>query len=166
MYCNTTCVNLKERFAKRYRVEMEESYFADRGVGARLPDPWLMIVPCRYGHIFPHGGATLAASVDGHTNVAGVLQRLPCCRVHQVGDDGELTVVFNVGDFPKVAKIIRPRRRRQTSPAEQERLRAIGFGKGSQVHSKVEPTAQGCVSMPLADSEHLPLQRGLFDSVR
>ena len=66
----------------------EESYFADRGDGARAEDPWLMIVPCRYGHVFPHGGNLLAASVDGHPNVAGVLRRLPCCRVHQDGDFG------------------------------------------------------------------------------
>ena len=117
-----TCINLKERFGQQYRVTYEESYYADRGVGARATDPWLMIVPCRFGHIFPHGGDRLAASVDGHPNVAGALRRLPCCRVHQDGDFGELTVLFDVADFDKVVQIMRPRRRRQVSAAERERL--------------------------------------------
>jgi len=51
-----TCINLKELLGRRYRVTYEESYRADHGPGARTADPWLMIVPCRYGHIFPHGG--------------------------------------------------------------------------------------------------------------
>jgi hypothetical protein len=103
-----TCINLKERFGRRFKVVYEESYCADRGNVARAEDPWLMIVPGRYGHIFPHGGSLLAASVDGYRKVAGKLRRLPCCRVHQDGDDGELTVVFDVDDFGKVARIIRP----------------------------------------------------------
>jgi hypothetical protein len=44
---------------------------------------------------------------------------LRCCRVHQDGDFGELTVVFNVADLPKLARIMRPRRRRQISEAEK-----------------------------------------------
>ena len=72
-----TCINLKVQFGKQYRVISED---------VRVADPWLMVIPCRYGHIFPHGGNTLAASVDGHTNVAGVLRRL--YRVHQDGTSG------------------------------------------------------------------------------
>ena len=76
------CINLKERFGRRFRIAYEESYCAERGDGARADDPWLMIVPCRYGHIFPYGSNLLAASVNAHSNVAGALRRLPCCRVH------------------------------------------------------------------------------------
>jgi hypothetical protein len=136
------CINLKELFGRQYRVTYEESYRADRGDGARAADPWLMIVHGRYGHIYPFGGNLLAASVDGHPNVAGLLRRLPCCRIHQDGDFGELTVLFEVGDFAKVAKIIRPRRRRQVSPEQRERLRGMGFLKGPQVHVDVQPTAR------------------------
>ena len=66
-----TCVNLRECYGARYRVAYEASYHADHGPGARAPDPWLMIVPCRFGHLFPHGGSTLAASVDGFPKIAG-----------------------------------------------------------------------------------------------
>ena len=135
------CVNLKERFGKQYRVRYEESYYADHGERARGADTWLMILLCKYGHIFPHGGTTLAASVDGHTNVAGRMKRLSCCRVQQDGDDGELTVLFDVADFPKVAAVMRPRRRRRISQAERDRLRAMGFQHGQKLHSHVQPTA-------------------------
>jgi hypothetical protein len=141
----SACVNLKERFGGRFKVRSEESYRADRGDGARAEDPWMMILPCGYGHIFPHSGSLLAASVDGHSNVAGMLRRLPCCRVHQDGDFGELTVLFDVADLAEVAKIMRPRRRRQVSAAERARLVGMGFKKtGAQAHVDVEPTARGC----------------------
>jgi hypothetical protein len=117
-----TCINLKERFGRRFKVEYEASYLADRGDGARAADPWLMIVPCRYGHIYPHGGNLLAASVDGYPKVAGVLRRLACCRVYQDGDFGELTVLFDVADFGRVAKVMRPRRRRQVTAEQRETL--------------------------------------------
>ena len=159
------CINLKERFGRRYRVTYEESYRADRGDSARAADPWLMIVPCRYGHIFPHGGNMLAASVDGHPNVAGVLRRLPCCRVHQDGDFGEVTIVFDVGDFAKVARIIRPRRRRQVSAVERERLRGMGFPKGAQANVDVQPTARGCEVGGQDGPEHLLPQRRLFNAL-
>jgi hypothetical protein len=126
------CTNLKAIFGHRHRVAYEESYRADRGDGARATDPWLQIIPCRYGHIFPHGGNLLAASVDGHPNVAGVLRKLPCCRVHHDGDFGELTVVFDVDHFDDVAAVIQPRRRRQVSTAERDRLRSMGFHKVAQ----------------------------------
>jgi len=159
----STLVNLRERFGRRYRVEHEESYVADHGVGARVNDPWLQIIPCRFGHVFPHGGSTLAASVDGFPKIAGRLKRLSCCRVHQDGDFGELTVRFDVADFAKVARIMRPRRRRQVSLRERERLRAMGYQKGSQPHVEEQYSDRTCVSEGQTESEHLSGQRGLFD---
>ena len=157
-----SCIDLKARFDKRYRVVYEESYYADHGDGARREDPWLMILLCRYGHIFPHGGTTLAASVDGHPNVAGQLRRLKCCRVHQDGDHGELTARFDVADFAEVAQIMRPRRRRLVSAEQRERLRAMGFKKGSQSYYKSDPTARGGVPGPQGDPEYLLRQTALF----
>jgi len=155
-------VNLRERFGRRFRVEYEESYHAERGADARADDPWLMIIPCRFGHIFPHGGSTLAASVDGFPKIAGRLKRLACCRVHHDGDFGELTVLFDVADFAKVARIMRPRRRRQVSPRERERLRAMGYKKGAQPHVDVQYSGRTGVPEGRADPEHLPRQLGLF----
>ncbi len=156
-------VDLRKQLGRRYRVEHEESHRAEYGPHARVDDPWLMIIPCRYGHVFPHDCTTLAASVDGFPKVAGRLRRLACCQVHQDGDFGELTVLFEVADFPEVAKIMRPRRRRQLSPTERERLRAVGFKKGPQTHVDVQQTARRCVSEGQADQEPVPRQRVLFD---
>ena len=159
------CIDLKERFGRRYRIGYDESYHAEHGLNARIHDPWLMIVVCKFGRIFPHGGTTLAASVDGYPKVAGRLRRLSCCRVHQDGDFGELTVVFHVADFPKVAKILRPRRRRQVSPRERERLRAMGFKKGSQPHVDVQYSGRACNPGPQGDSEPVRRQLALFADV-
>lgn len=53
MKTTPSCSNLRERFGRRYRIEREESC-------GRIDDPWLLVIVCRFGHIFPHGGNILA----------------------------------------------------------------------------------------------------------
>ena len=113
------CVNLRERFGKRYRVRHEESFRAE---GRRVACPELMILLCKYGDIYPWGGQMLAASVDGHPKIAGKLRQLECVEVVQDGDFGELTAAFDVDDFAKVAKVMRPRRRRQVTPEQRAEM--------------------------------------------
>jgi hypothetical protein len=113
------CINLKERFGKRYRVVHEESWHAE---GRRLACPELMILLCKYGHVFPWGGQVLGASVQGYPRIAAKLRRLECVKVVQDCDFGELTATFDVDDFPKVAKIMRPRRRRQVTPEQRAEM--------------------------------------------
>ncbi len=131
----------------------EESYFAEHGQTARVDDPWLQVLLCKHRHIYPHYGSLLAASVDGHPNVAGVLRRLRCCKVHQDGDFGELTVTFDVSDFDKVAAIMHTWRRRQVSESERERLRLIGLKNRFQAGVDVEHTPRPCVGIGLGDSK-------------
>jgi len=159
------CINLRQRFGHRYKVVYEESYVAQYGAKARVEAPWLMIVLCQHGHLYPFGGTLLAASVDGHPNVAGVLRRLPCCRVHQDGDFGELTVVFDVVDFPKVAEIMKPRRRRVLSDEARQALVQANQATRFQprrhgVQSDLE--ARPCVPEPRVDPEALRRQTPLF----
>jgi hypothetical protein len=120
------CLDLAACLGHRYLIRYEESYLVQK---IQADAPWLKIIPCRYGHIFPHGGTVLAASVDGRPKIAGTLRRLPCCRVHQDGDFGELTVIFDFVDFDQVAKIMRPHRRPQISEDQRvamaDRMRAI-----------------------------------------
>jgi hypothetical protein len=127
------CVNLKAIFGQRYRVCHDESFAAER---RREDCPELMVLLCRYGHIFPHGSNMLGASVDGFPKVAGALRRLKCCRVHQDGDFGELTFLFDVGEFATVARIMQPRRRRRLSETQRSKLAEAGaktrFGNGVQ----------------------------------
>ena len=162
-------LNLKARFGRRLKVEYEESYFAEYGPGARVEDPVLMVVACKWGEIHPAGGTTLAASVGGYPKVAGRLRRLKCCRVHQEGDHGELTVTFDVADFAKITKIMRPRRRRQvnlTPEQRQEVARRLREGRerASQpvVQGRLAPRRD--VSGPQGDSERIGRQLALFDA--
>lgn len=117
------CIDLKERFGDRFRVTYEDSYYAQYGPNARTEDPWYMVIPCKWGHVYPAGPDTLAASVDGYPRIAARLKRLRCCRVHQDGDFGELTVLFDVVDFDKVAKIIRPHRKRRWTEEQKQQAR-------------------------------------------
>ena len=114
------CVDLRKRFGKTYRIINDES-----AQGPRDRDPWVATIPCTKGHIYPQGGARLAAFRErGPT--AQRLKRLPCVQVQCDGDDG-VAVVFDVADFDAVAAIMKPRRRRSLSPeqrqAASERLR-------------------------------------------
>jgi len=119
------CIHLRERFGDRYKVRYEESYYAERGPHARGDDPWLQIIPCRRGHIFPHGGELLAASTDAAGPAAKRLKALPGVKVHQDGSDG-VTVLFPVERFDQVADIMHPRRRRIVSEKERARLKRMG----------------------------------------
>jgi hypothetical protein len=161
------CIDLAEQFGRRYRVEYEESYFAQYGRRARVNDPWLKVLVCRHGEIYPFGGNTLAASVDGHPKLAGRLRRLGCCRVVQDGDLGELTATFDVVDFRKVAKVMRPRLRRELTAEQRaeligrlDRHRSRSTPKGPTEGQFTAHTRE--VAVP-DDPGALCRQMGLFD---
>jgi hypothetical protein len=122
-----SCVNLRKRYGRKYIIRYEESYWAERNK-AGTDDPWMQIIPARFGHFCPWDGERIAASVDGHPNIAATLRRLPGVQIVQDGDFGELTVAFRPERFPAVAAIMRPYRRRKPMTPEQrvaaaERLR-------------------------------------------
>ena len=159
------CINLKRRFGRRYRVTYEESYRVEHGSRVVQEVPELLVLLCRYGEVFPHGGNLLGASVGGHPNVAGRLRRIKCCRIHQDGDFGELTVLFDAADFRKVAKIMRPRRRRQITPEQKvELVRRLHPDRELPAQGSIhgQPTAHTCVPTASPDSEPVPTQLPLF----
>ena len=130
------CIDLQASFGKRFKLGYEASYNAERGEHARTPDPWLRILLCRHGHIYPYGGTKLAACTNLRGPVARALAKLPCCYVHQNAVDG-VTVLFDVADFPQVATLLKPRRKRQLSAEQAARLVEAGrlyrFSAGAQV---------------------------------
>ena len=101
------CINLKRRFGDRFKVKYEESYYAQYGPHARIEDPCYMILLCRHGHVYPHGGESLAASTDRRGSIAKRLAGLDCVTVVQDGDDG-ITATFGAGDFDRIAEIMKP----------------------------------------------------------
>jgi hypothetical protein len=106
------CINLRERFPK-YQIEYDPAH-------KRGDDPWMQVIPCHYGHIYPQGGELLAVATNGR-KVGLKLAKLPGVTVLQDGDDG-MNIAFPITALPKVAAIMKPRRRRKVTEKERERL--------------------------------------------
>ncbi|MFH1923803.1 MAG: hypothetical protein ABIP48_28425 [Planctomycetota bacterium] len=129
------CINLKERFGDRFKIDVDESYYAERPEFRKAEEPWLQLLLCRHGHICPWGGSQLAACTNGRGPVANRLKALPFTTVAQEGDDG-VNVLFDVAHFDQVAEIMKPRLRRRLSPEQRQRLAVAGakyrFSPGAQ----------------------------------
>jgi len=142
------CINLKEMFGERFKIDVEESYYAERPEFRAAELPWLMMIPCQNGHICPWGGSNLAACTNGSGAIAKRLKDLSFTTVAQDGADGA-NVVFDVAHFDQVAEIMLPRRRRRLSPEARQRLAEAGaktrFGHGTQSDSEARPCVpEGC----------------------
>jgi hypothetical protein len=103
-----TCIDLRDHFGNRYRTVYEDSYWAERGDTARVHDPQLLTIPCKFGDVYPHGRELLGASTNRRGKIAKRLAALPSVRVVQDGDDG-INVVFHVSAFTEVAAILKPK---------------------------------------------------------
>ena len=112
------CINLKESFGDVFKVEHEESHG-----GKTSDDPWLMILPCQHGNIYPHGGDELGASTSKNGKIATQLRNTPGVTVQQDGNDG-VNVTFNPDLFSRVAQIMKPHRRRKLSRDHRQTLDA------------------------------------------
>jgi hypothetical protein len=119
------CINLRERFARQYRVTFDPAYDR-RDVPRDKLDPWMMQIPCRGGvTLYPHGGDLLAIEVDYHPKAARRLRGMGL-RCTQDGDH-EKTFVFPVDDFVRVAEVVKPRKRRLTEGQRQAAALPGGF---------------------------------------
>jgi hypothetical protein len=120
-----TCIDLNERFANDYRVRHEDDRETRLG-----HDPWHYVIRCDHGEIYPHGAEMLGAATNKRGPIAKRLAALRCVKVTQDADDG-VNVVFHVDDFPAVAAVMRPKRRRRLSPEQRaecsDRLRLYHF---------------------------------------
>jgi len=128
-----TCIDLQQRFGRRYRIGFE----ADGATKAQWPReewPWLMELRCHRGKVYPHGGELLQAYTDRRA-IGRMLRALPCV-LHAKGDD-ETVIRFHVDHIDAVLAILKPYRRRQLSEAQKkqqaERLAAFRFGKSAAV---------------------------------
>jgi hypothetical protein len=147
------CVNLRERFGRRYRIAYEESYHVQYGPHARVEDPWLQIIPCQRGHIYPWGSSTLAASTNGRGPTARKLAALPFATVHQDGDDG-VTVLFPMERFPEVAELMHPKRRRQMTEEQRQAAakRLAVVGTKFRFRPGVQSDSEGQTSVAAAET--------------
>ena len=120
-------MDLKELFGDRFRLEVEESYYAERPEFRREEEPWLTQIVCQYGHIGVWGGNLLVASTNKAGTVARRLKALPFVQVAQDGGDG-VNVTFDLEHFEAVAEIMKPRKRRPAF-AEQRAAELVEAGR-------------------------------------
>lgn len=110
--------DLEALYGHKYKITLEEAYYAERPEFRQQEKVWHMLIPCKYGTIGPWGTDTLVASTFGPGAIANRLKRLSGVTVWQDGDDG-VSVVFLVPMFQTIAKIIRPRSKRRLSESER-----------------------------------------------
>ena len=84
----TRCTNLKELFEDRFKLNFDESYYAERAEFRREEEPWLLQIPCQNGHIGVWGDDLLVASTNTAGSVAKRLKTLPFAETVQDGSDG------------------------------------------------------------------------------
>lgn len=138
-----TCVNLKERFGSKWRIGYDPVYRP-----GEKPDPWMMLIVCRYGEIGPHGDNQLRWDCDGYGKVRAKMKRLACTEVwsevYTEGDD-DICVLFDVANIDQVARVVKPRSRRVLTDEERQRLAEMGFQghrKGPQGGHRRPPGTQ------------------------
>lgn len=119
------CIDIS-KFGYAYAVERDPAYKAEYGHKACVHDPWLLLIPCRHGHIYPHGGSRLAISLDpGHDRLKMRLLAIGC-TLHQDSDDDGATLLFDAAILGRVAKVVKPKRRPRLSVDERKRRSELG----------------------------------------
>ncbi len=118
------CVDLRNTFGNRYRYDWDEAYWDERPEFRAVEAPWLQIIPCKFGKIFPWGRRNLAAFCDAGGSKRRELEHLSCVEIAQGGTPGtEVIVKFDVADIEQVAEVLRARRPRQYSAKTKAMLK-------------------------------------------
>ena len=143
------CVDLRTLAGNRYRLSRDEAYAAECGERAQTVDLWLLQIPARFGHFYPHSDTLVGFATHGRGSTAHRLAMLPGVQVVQDADDG-YNLAFPRELFPMVASIARPKRRRKLSPEHKAKLLAATkpFKRVQVPVSKAPKTAQ--IRLPAA----------------
>lgn len=118
------CIDLLTMFGAKYKIGWDECY-DHKGRPKENLDPWYMTIPCERGIITPYGDTRLSLLVDSRPITANRLVESGICQLVQDGDH-EKTFLFDVSDFDQIAAIVNPRKRRQVSEEERQRLATMG----------------------------------------
>jgi hypothetical protein len=147
------CINLKERFGRRFKVVYSESYYEERPEFRSAEAVWLMQILCQHGTVDPWDEDHLMACTRRAGPITTAVKALPFVRVHQDGDDGA-NVVFPVERFDEVAALMKPRKRRHLSDEAKAKAiqNLVPFPKRASV-AVVEPSPEAleCVQEALVD---------------
>jgi hypothetical protein len=162
-----TCLNLRSLFGRTYKIRHEESYRAERPEFRKEEEPWLQIIPCVHGHIYPHGGSRLGWSARGKGGIQRQVRQLPFVTVAQDGSDG-INATFDVRHFEEVAIIVQPKRRppkrvltpEQRAALEKARLKFLaehpGWKPGQKLSQTDDLNEQGRVRTGRVDQNDHP----------
>ena len=157
----SACIHLQQRYGRQWKVEYEESYYAERGDRARNEDPWLMVVRCQHGNLAPWGGDLLAACTARSGQIANRLKALPFVTTAQDGDDGA-NCVFDVARVEEIAAIMKPKRKRPPRTEAQrqatEQLSEFRFPAGKRDANSALESPRG----PQPESEHTRQSKRTF----
>ena len=106
---NSNVINLKKIAGRKYRVTIEQSYYAGSGsTQKRNTDPYLWQIVGRHGDVFLWAPDLLAVSTHKRGGIALRLSELPCTTVVQDGQDG-ITMTFATEHLDTVADLAKLR---------------------------------------------------------
>jgi hypothetical protein len=106
-------IDLRDLAGSIYRLNHDESAFHEPG-GRK--NPWLFVIPCRKGHIYPHSDTHLALWWESTTRLD---KSHPVLELYQDGDD-EKVYLFKPEHFEKVARMAGAKKRRKLNPAQRQ----------------------------------------------
>jgi hypothetical protein len=119
----------------------------------------MFLIPCRNGEIGPYGGDLLLACTKHRGRLPGRLIAAGC-TITQDGTDG-VNATFHVRDFPKVARVMKPRRKRQLTEAQKQVARERLAGFAFQPARKGDIRAPKTHATTLDDQSHQPTPGGV-----
>lgn len=138
------CLDLDKLFGGRFKLSWDESR---EGMNK---DPFLRVLLCRYGEIYPYGGEYLGLWVkEGCSRIAGMIKNLDFIKENenesvQDGDGGELTVLFTLNEFDLISEIVQPRKKRLLGDEHKQKLMESNIGfrfKCSDFVTKLFPSS-------------------------
>ena len=122
----TTCINFKKQFGDKHKIRVTPGY------EKFSRDPWNFEVICKFGVIYPNGDDELGFVPYEEIKEAPVkitknaLDRatealmISGCLIPREESSDPKNLLFRLKDFRQVAKIVKPRRKRQMNKEQRQ----------------------------------------------
>jgi hypothetical protein len=138
-------IDLEVEFGRRWRIELDEA------ANGRRRDPWMLTIPCRYGHLFPAGPDLIGAATNHSGAIVRKLRAIPGVEVVADGEDGA-NVVFSPAAIRYVARVMKPRSCRKLSPAHAAALARGRLSKKPPSGGEILSAGSPIVGRPASDT--------------
>ena len=115
-------INLKQQYGDTYRVDVDESHYADRqSTQKRSVSPWNYILKGKKGHVYLQGENQLAVATNYRGQLPQKLIEIGA-KIIQDGSDG-VNATFDAKLLPKVARLCGLYRKKRLSEERKTALR-------------------------------------------